>query len=96
MHDIIDSINCNTGCLDSHANHVDNDNHEVQNQHHNEALRMIDRMTNGNIKSWLILDNADDNVNIEMKQLNLISNGIDVIDTTSNMDIITRLFVQHV
>ena len=53
-------------------------------------------MTNGNIKSWLILDNADDNVNIEMKQLNLISNGIDVIDTTSNMGIVTRLFVQHV
>ena len=68
------------------------DYHEVLNRRHMDAMGNAERLVNGNMKSWLIMDNAYDNVDIEMKRLSMISKDLDMIDTTSNMDMITKLF----
>ena len=88
--DRIDNLD-NRNDHDSHDDCNDHDSHEVQNQHHLSALRNIDRMVDGTMKSWLILDNADNYVDIEMKRLSWISKDLDMVDPTSNMDMITKI-----
>ena len=76
-----------------HDNHADSiDCYKDSDQRHMDALRNATRLVNGTVKSWLIMDNADNNVDIEMKRLSMISKDLNMIDTTSNMDMINKLF----
>ena len=50
-------------------------------------------MVDGDIKCWLIIHNGYDDVNIEMKQLNLISNDINERDDIFKMDMIDSLLL---
>ena len=70
----------------------DHDNHEVLNRGPMDALGNAERLVNGTMKSWLIMDNANDNADIEMKRLSRISKDLDMVDTTSNIGMITKLF----
>ena len=55
-------------------------------------MRNESRKVNGTIRSWLIMDNADDNIDIEMMRLNMISKELSMIDETLHIDNIAMLF----
>ena len=77
----------NDNCIHEDCN--DHDNNEVQNQHH---MKNTEQLVDWTMKPWLILDNADNNLAIDIIILGWNNKDPDMVDTTSNMDMITKLF----
>ena len=70
---------------------IGHDEHDNRSQHHDDALKKIHRMTDIDIKCWLVLDNEYDDIDIELKHLNLNSHDIDEHDNMPIVDMIPDL-----
>ena len=73
-------------------NRLDSIDYNNGNLDSNNTWRKIGRIIDNDNRHWLVMDNAHDEVNIEMKLLNLISNDTNEHDDTLKRDIITKLF----